>query len=92
MVPKQLMKLDPGTPNCKQNGCPNNNKKQAAKKSSILQKNLKLGSPGAAKVRPNCEPRRIFVASWARNGPEVIPGSKKGRPRRPKGAKRFAKR
>ena len=93
-TPKSIANWTPNGPrNCKlwEKWAPKKTTKNKPLKSHQLYQNgLKLGTPGATKVQQNCNFSQLF-APRARNGPGVVPGSKKGRPRRPKGAKRLPK-
>ena len=83
--------MDPGTAICEQNGYPKKQQKTSRRKIINLTKMVSNWGP---RVPPKFNQIVIFsklFAPRARNGPGVVPGSKKGRPRHPKDAKRLPK-
>ena len=65
----------------------NHKNKKTLKSRQFYKKNLKLGTPGAAKVRPNCEPRRNFLHP----GPEMGQKSSRGPKRVAQGVQKVPK-
>ena len=69
-------------------------KNKPLKSRQLYQKSLKLGTPGAAKVRPNCDPFRNFLHPGPEMGQESSRGPKKvarGVQKVPKGFQKVAK-
>ena len=81
--------MDPGTAICEQNGYPKKQQKESHEKGNNLT-NSNWGPREPPKFNQIVTFSQLF-APRARNGPGVVPGSKKNRPRRPKDAKRLPK-
>ena len=70
--------MDPGTANYEKHGHPEKpTKNKPLKSRQLYQKSLKLGTPGAAKVRPNCDPFRNFLHPGPEMGQESSRGPKR---------------
>ena len=91
-IPKSIANWtqdDPGPAICEQTGHPKKQQKTSRQKViNFTEMVANWGPQGRPKFGQFVTFSELF-APRARNGPGVVPGSKKGRPRRPKGAKRL---